>query len=249
MKSDYVVSILLSFGMVISSYQMGFSHNGRQKRKVLVSYLSFGILMLVVLLLSNRTGDYRGFPYLASLTYFSILAPRPIAILINLRQVKPPSLQLQINRINLVSGILVVAIALLCLCLAVLPLLYDWLTLQPHLYSYPGEQIDDEENAAFRLGMVGSIIPGLIALIMLSTQRITFCSEGIFYNGVFWSWRDFLCYYWKKSSQKEGVQDLVLFSQNFNFTNHVKLAIPSKDQEQINSFLEKKVRRAQAPVG
>jgi hypothetical protein len=176
-------------------------------------------------------------PYISAahiLTYILVL-PEVIARLVNIRRIKPTSIQISANSSNVVLGFLGTGIFAILSAVVIYFLFKE-------IESPNSEIVFDIKYFLIRLNTLFVFISGTIWMYLLATQKTTFYSDGLFYNGEIWKWSDF--YSWSERMFENDVIELALASpKHWWRPARIKLKIPSGCKEQIDVLLEKNLEK------
>ena len=211
--------------------KISINHSLREK----LSTLSIlGILVMCAYLLYFHIDNI---PYMSAahiLAYIMVL-PEVIARLVNIRRIKPPSIQISANSSNVILGFLGAGIFTM-LSAIVIYLLFK------EIESPNSEIVFDIKYFLIRLNFLLVFISGTIWMYLLATQKTTFYPDGLFYNGEIWKWSDF--YSWSERMFENDVIELALASpKHWWRPAQIKLKIPSGCKEQIDVLLEKNLEK------
>ncbi len=206
-----------------------------QRQKFIATSLAQGIIFIGLFLILARTNDY---PSLLGINFlaFAVIIPQLISRLVIRQRMKEPIIQLKINIITLISGIVGIAFMLLLTLLMLIP---------NYRSIADGKPIYDTEYFVSRISFLLATIPAIILYFIIAKQRTTIYPNGLFHNGLFFAWSDFQVYSWRNHKKKKDVQEIKLTTaQNVWTPSQIKFTIPNESKEKIESFLAQRLNKS-----
>jgi hypothetical protein len=201
------------------------------RTKFFVAYI-LGIVGLVAYLYYVQMFDI---PYLsgAHLTTYTIILPEIIARIINIRRIKSKSVQIKTPILNSVFGFLGTGVFLL----VTLVIVYFFFT---EIASPKSETVFDVKYFLVRLNFLLVLVSFTVWTYLLATQKTSFYSEGLIYNGEVWKWSDFEFYSWSRRTFENDTKELSLASaKHVWLPAQIKVKIPLENKKQVDVLLKK----------
>lgn len=230
----WVILTCIMFAIALRAY---ISANQIERQKSLIVYLGFAIVLLVVFFVFTRNDKFPIF-LLPFFLAFGTMLPQLLARFILLRRINTKVSLLKV-RANDPSPIVWLVGALFMLFLTIMILLPNRISL------IDDKPIYDTDYFYSRAGILLYTIPAIILWSMNAFQKANLFHDGLFHHGLSWEWSDFQVYSWRKNSKKRNTQELLLMtSKNVWTPNQIKLTVPNEGQEQIDSFLSEKLKKA-----